>query len=320
MVIATVFLIAGFVLLLKGADWLVDGASSIAKRHRVSDLSIGLTIVAFGTSLPELIVSVFAAVNGSPEIALGNVIGSNIVNTLLVLGVAAIITPLVFQKNTTLREVPLNVIATLTVAALLNDALWNPASSSALSRGDGALLMFLFVVFLWYIFTTGRMKQRVSNQDLYDRLPYVRSWLAIGFGAVALWVGGRWILENVILISQSLGIGEGVAGLTILAIGTSLPELITSVIAVRKRNMGIAVGNVMGSNMFNLLWILGLTAIIRPVPLNSMNVDLAVLLVITIALFGALFWWTRHTLERWQGWGFVGLYAGYVALTVLRSI
>lgn len=315
-----VLLIVGFALLLKGADWLVDGSSSIAKRLKISNIVIGLTIVAFGTSLPELLVNIFAAVGGSTELALGNVVGSNMANMLLVLGVAAVITPLTVHKGTTLREIPFNLLAAVAVAVLANDMILDGDGVSILTRADGITLLLFFMIFVYYSFASGRVQdQDVESQKAYDYIALGRSFLAIIVGAVALFIGGKLVVDNAITIAADFGISEGLIALTVVAIGTSLPELVTSAIAAKKKNVGIAVGNVVGSNIFNLLWILGATALIEPIALNGLNEDILIMTAVTILLFFSMFWGKRHVLQRWQGWILLALYATYMIYIILRG-
>lgn len=311
----------GFVLLIKGADWLVSGASSLADRLKISALVIGLTIVAFGTSAPELTVNLLAAFKGSTDIAIGNIIGSNIANILLILGIAAMIFPLAVRRGTVWREIPFALLAVLVVTAMASDRLLDGALSSAITRIDGLVLIGFFIIFLYYIFSTA--KQSANEGEAVEEIKQfsvTRSLLMVGGGMAGLVVGGKWIVDGAIIFATQLGVSEALIGLTIVAIGTSLPELATSAVAAYKRNVDIAVGNVVGSNIFNIFWILGISATITPLPLSpQLGVDLLVVCVVTLLLFLALFVGKRHILERWQGTLFVVLYIAYTVFLVFRG-
>lgn len=312
-----IFLGAGFVALIKGADWLVDGASSIAKRLGVSDLVIGLTIVAFGTSAPELVVNMLSAWKGTTDIALGNIIGSNIVNILFILGLSAIIFPLAVKKSTVRAEIPLAVLAALMVLFMANDVWFEGASQSLITRIDGLGLLAFFAVFLFY---TYRLSKSGRSEDMeVKHWPIMLSVAAIGGGLVALVVGGRWIVNSAVELATSLGVSQSIIGLTIVAIGTSLPELATSLVAAWRRNTDIAVGNIVGSNIFNVFLILGLSSVIAPLPsMPHINADIAVMIAASVALFAAMFLGHRRRLDRWQGVLFVLSYFGYIAYLIVR--
>lgn len=310
----------GFILLIKGADWLVSGASSLAYRFGVSALVVGLTIVAFGTSAPELIVSLLASINGNTEIAIGNIVGSNIANILLILGISAIIYPLTVQNSTVWKEIPFALLAVLVLFLITNDQFIDGASMSMISRIDGLVLIAFFAIFLYYIFGTAFQgnKQKSVEQNA-DFVPS-RVTLQIIGGLIGLVVGGKWIVDGAITFAGSLGVSESLIGLTIVAVGTSLPELATSAVAAYKKNVDIAIGNIVGSNIFNVFWILGISAFITPLPFTaSSNIDVLVAIGATLLLFFALFVGRKHTIEKWQGVGFILLYIIYVAYLVMRG-
>lgn len=322
MLITTVLFVVGFILLIKGADALVTGASSLAARLGVSALVIGLTIVAFGTSAPELIVNLLASINGNTDIAIGNILGSNIVNILIILGVSAIIFPLSVGKGTVWKEIPFALLAVVVLAFMSLDAVIDGATTSVITRSDGFILIAFFAIFLYYIFGLARTDAvaSVEGVEQVEYMSYSRATVLIIAGLAGLVIGGKWIVDGAIMFATALGVSQALIGLTVVAIGTSLPELATSVMAALRKQSDIAVGNVVGSNIFNIFWILGLSATIAPLPFSSALIfDLAVTLAVTLFLFVALFVGKRHTLERWQGWLFVGVYVLYVTYLIWRG-
>jgi cation:H+ antiporter len=290
------FLVVGFLLLLKSADWLVNGASALAKKLNVSDLAIGLTVVAFGTSTPELVVNIFASVQGHNDIVLGNIIGSNNFNLFVILGISALITPLVVQSSTVWKEIPYSLFAALLLFLLANDFLIS--GNNGLSRIDGLILLLMFILFLYYVYS--QLKNDTSNQNIsYHLYSNIKITLLIIIGLAGLTLGGRLVVSSSIEIAKIFNLSEKIIGLTIVAAGTSLPELATSVVAAFKRNNDIAVGNIIGSNVFNIFFILSVSAIINPIEYNSkFNVDLVLLMVGTIVLFISMFIGGRKKLDR----------------------
>jgi cation:H+ antiporter len=318
--ITYVLFVIGFVALIKGADWLVTGSSAIAKRMGWSDFVIGLTIVSVGTSAPELIVNVMASIEGSAGIAIGNVLGSNIANVLLILGVAAIIYSLPIRRNTILSEIPFSLAAALLVGFLANtDLFGNENEVAGLSRGDGVIILFFFGLFLLYVFTLPSAKEDAAEQSI-PQLPMGRASLMTGAGIVGLFFGGKWVVEGAIEMSKTLGMSEEFIGLTIVAIGTSLPELVTSAVAAYRKNTDIAVGNVVGSNIFNLLLILGVSSVIRPLPFqSSSNIDLLVVVFSGALVIVALAVGRKLVIKRAAGILFVASYIGYIVYLVMRG-
>ncbi len=315
-----IFLFIGFILLIKGAGFLVDGSASLAKKFNISNLVIGLTIVAFGTSAPELFVNLFASLNGTTDIAIGNIVGSNIVNVLLILGIAAIIYPLKVGKGTVWKEIPLSLLAAGLLLVMANDGFVDGLSFNVLTRSDGIVLIAFFIIFLYYTFGISKNPSTDDDQSPPPMYSVSRSSGLILVGLVGLVVGGRWIVESATTIALSAGLSDALIGLTIVAIGTSLPELATSAVAAYKKNSDIAVGNVVGSNIFNIFWILGVSSIIKPLPFRSeLNFDLWAVVASSALLFGWMFLGKRHTLERWQGVIFVFVYIGYTAVIVMRG-
>jgi len=310
-------LIVGFFLLIYGANLLVDSASALAKRFNIPNIVIGLTIVAFGTSAPELVVNVFSAAEGNTSLALGNVIGSNIFNVAAILGLSAIIYPLSVKSNTTWIEVPLAFMAALLVFIIANDSYFDGIPSSVISRTDGIILLLFFIIFMAYNFQLIR-KGDNSDEIRVKEMTAVKSMLLIVGGLVLLVAGGRMIVYSAVELATSWGVPERIIGLTIVSVGTSLPELATSVVAARKKNTDIAVGNIVGSNIFNIFFILGLTAVIEPVPFQeTAQVDLLLNLALSLLLFVFIFTGKGRRLERWEGVVFIGVYMGYLAYLLI---
>ncbi|AKD05011.1 calcium/sodium antiporter [Pontibacter korlensis] len=309
-------LLAGFVALIFGADKLVDGASSLASRLGVPNIVIGLTIVAFGTSAPELVVNIFAAYSNSTEMVLGNVLGSNIFNVLGILGISALIYPLAVKNNTTWLEVPLSLLAAVAVLVFASDTLLDSAASNIISRADGITLLLFFCIFLVYNITlaVGSKNEEETPTEHYS---YTKAILFIVLGLAGLVIGGRLIVTSAVSIAQLLGLSERVIGLTVVSIGTSLPELATSVVAVRKRNVDIAIGNVVGSNLFNIFFILGLSTVVTPLAVNPGSLtDMLVNVVSGLLLFIFIFTGRGRQLARWEGGVFLALYVAYLVLLI----
>lgn len=310
MTVSILLLLLGFVVLIKGADWLVDGASALARKHKIPELAIGLTVVAFGTSMPEFVVNTFAAYQSHSEIAFGNIIGSSIFNLFAILGITGLIAPIVVQSSTVWKEIPISFLAILLLFFLSNDFFFgNPI----LSRFDGTILLVFFALFLYYVFRqlkADRMQVEVTHKQ-YSSL---KIWGFIILGLTSLVVGGRIVVTQSVSIAQILGVSEKVIGLTIVAIGTSLPELATSVVAAIKKNNDIAVGNIIGSNVFNIFFILGASALIKPLPFSpTFNRDIYLLAIGTILLFLFMFSGKKKKLDRWEA---AILLIAYVVYTV----
>ncbi|MFH1780939.1 MAG: calcium/sodium antiporter [Candidatus Nealsonbacteria bacterium] len=311
-------LVLGFAFLIKGADFLVDGASSLAKKLKVSALVIGLTVVAFGTSAPELIVNIFASARGNADIAIGNILGSNIANILLILGLASIIYPLSVKKGTVWKEIPLALLAVIMVALMANDAIIDNGFSSVLTRIDGFALIAFFIIFIYYTFGIAKAEKEEGHEIKARSSPI--SFLMIAGGLVGLTIGGKIIVDSAVAIAHVFSVSEALIGLTIVAVGTSLPELAICIAAVLKKNSDIAVGNIVGSNIFNLFFILGTSAIISPLPLSlSLNFDIWALIIATFMLFAFMFIGKRRILKRWQGMLFMTMYFIYLTCIVIRK-
>jgi cation:H+ antiporter len=305
-------IIVGFFVLIYGANFLVDGASALASRLNVSKMVIGLTIVAFGTSSPELVVNVFASVNGNPQIVLGNVVGSNIFNIGGILGLCALIYPLAVKRNTTWIEIPIAFASSAILLLFANDIFLNNVQSNDIDRSEGVLLLLFFLVFLAYIFQLAKKGDEFA-EVVINKYSLWKSILLVVAGLTMLVVGGKLIVDNAVKIATLLGWSERVIGLTIVSIGTSLPELATSLVAVRKRNVDIAVGNIVGSNIFNVFLILGVSAVVEKIPLTPENqYDLFVNIVISLLLFVFMFTGKRHKLDRFEGGLFLAIFVAYL--------
>jgi cation:H+ antiporter len=315
--LAYVLIPVGFVLVIKGADTFVSAASALARRFGISNLVIGLTVVAFGTSLPELAVNVTASMQGNAGITIGNVLGSNIANILLILGVAGLIFPLAVTRGTVWKEIPLSLLAVIVVGILANDRFIDGAAASVLTRIDGLVLLCFFAIFLYYSASIARDVPGTASTLPEETLGIRRIVVMMAAGFTALVLGSKWVVDGAVRMATALGVSEAVVGLTIVAVGTSLPELATSAAAAYRRNPDIAVGNVVGSNIFNVFFILGASSVIRPIPFPAHgNVDIGVLAVASLLLFLAMFTGKRHVLDRWEAGAFLVLYGGYV-LTIM---
>ena len=305
------FIVLGFVLLIKGADFLVDGSSKVAKKFRIPEIVIGLTIVSIGTSMPELFVSTTSAIQGSADMSIGNVIGSNICNLLLILGLSAAISPVKFQKATRNIEIPMCFAFTAIFMVLCN-------VDKVLSLVDAIILSALFIGFIGYTLYVAKKGQAAAEpEETAEENPgsMLKNILYIIIGIVGLKVGGDLTVDNSVVVAQTLGISEKVIGLTVLAIGTSLPELVTSVMAAIKGNDDIAIGNIIGSNIFNMLMIIGITAFITPLEYNiTYNVQLVILMAALLLLEIFAITKPKDKMTRANGLIYLALYALYMVL------
>lgn len=307
------FLVVGLVLLVKGADWLVDGASKLAKRLGVTDLVIGLTIVAFGTSMPEFVVNMVSVADGATDLAITNILGSNIINTLVILGCSALVCPLVAQRSTVRLDIPLNIVAGVLVLVFV--FISSPMEPKGLSRVEGLALLVVFAAFLVYTFYTAKADASTTTES--TPFPLWKCVVLILAGLVGLVVGGEMIVKSAVAIARYCGVAEAVIGLTIVALGTSLPELATSVVAAFKHNNDIAIGNVVGSNIFNVFFILGTSAIIKHLPVYpGIEIDAALVAVSALAVW-LLLCNKNRSINRWGGALLLVLYAGYLTYRLL---
>lgn len=304
-------LVSGLVLLIFASEWLVSGASSLARKLKIPDLVIGLTVVAFGTSSPELVVNVIASFNGNTDIAIGNVLGSNIFNILLILGVTAVVMPVSVKNNTVWKEIPMSLLAVLMLAFMANDRLIDGGITNQISRIDGLVLLGFLSVFMTYTLVIA--KQSGSPMEVTDvNYPVFRSVVLVVLGLAGLFFGGKFLVTGAVGIARGFGISESVIGLTVVAAGTSLPELATCIAAARKNNSDIAIGNVVGSNILNIFLILGLSATIRPLPFNpGLNTDILVTIGATLLMFLFVFLGKGRKISRAEGAVFIGIYIIY---------
>ena len=323
MILSIILLTIGLAILVFGADYLVKGAASLSKRMKIPSLVIGLTVVAFGTSAPELIVNIMSAINGTADIALGNIIGSNITNILLILGLATLFTSLSVQKSTAWKEVPFAFLGVLVVLFMTQDVLFNGATENILTRSEGFVIIGFFAVFMYYIFEIATKKNRQDSpeeQEDIEMFGMNKSILYTIGGLVGLFLGGKLLVDNAVILAQMLGMSEFLIGLTIVAIGTSLPELATTIIAARRGQADLAVGNIVGSNIFNIFWILGLTAVITPVPVSGQALfDILACGFATLLLFVFMFIGKKHELEKSQGIIFLLVYLAYMIFIIMRG-
>mgnify|MGYP000436370321 CR=1 FL=1 len=315
-----ILFVVGFYILIKGADLLVEGSTSIARKLNISNIVIGLTIVSFGTSLPEFIINLLASINGNSEIAIGNVLGSNIANILLILGVSAVIYPITARKNTVLKEIPFSLLAIVVLGLMANDMIIDGDSVSSLSRIDGFVLIAFLIIFIYYIFGITKSTDDIIDSERVDVHSYPKAIIYILLGLAGLMFGGQWIVGGAVEIAESFNISQSLIGLTIIAIGTSLPELATSAVAAYKKQSDIAIGNVVGSNIFNIFWILGSSSIINPLPFNSSsNIDIAMTIFASLILFAIMFIGRRRVINRSEGAFMVVIYISYIVFLVITK-
>ena len=296
--IPILLLVAGFVALILGANWLVNGATSVGVRAKLSPLIIGLTIVAFGTSLPEMIVNVFSCVKGSPGLAIGNIIGSNTMNILLILGVSALVCPIDVSRVSIRRDIPVGFVATLAITLMANFFFTQQAQT--INWIEGVILLVMGVGYL--VLTILKKDPQEENEGAQQTMPCGKTILSLLFGIGGLWLGGELVSDNAQILARYWGMSESIIGLTIVATATSLPELITSIVAAVKKNSGIAIGNVLGSNIMNIFMVLGVSAIITPLPFDPMmNHQLMILGVANLLMLLFVFTGKGRKISRWEG-------------------
>lgn len=311
---AAVLLCIGLAGVIVGAIWLVDGACAIARRLHVSELAIGLTVVAFGTSLPELTVNLFAAFENQPDIAIGNITGSNLANILLILGISAWLKPLRVERGTVWKEIPLCFLASVLLAVFCMDPLIDGVPQAVLSRAEGIALLGYFIIFLYYTVGIAHELPGLSERPPLTVSP-MKSILMIIAGLVFLIAGGKAVVQGAVRLAVGMGLSEALIATTVVAVGTSLPELATSLVAAWKNKADIAVGNVVGSNIFNVFFILGISSVIRPLEVSpKLQISLLAGILAAGILFICMFTGKRHKLDRWEGAILVGLYVVYLVL------
>ncbi len=320
MIFTIIVLILGLVAILYGANIMVDGASSIAKKFNIPNIVIGLTIVAFGTSAPELAISTISALKGASDMAVGNVLGSNIANILLILGITATIYPLNMLKGTVLKEIPFSLLAAIIVFVLISDTTISNGTSDALTMSDGIILLSFLAIFMVYLLELSKKSDDNDDIPILSLSPW-RATLYIMGGLALLIGGGKYFVESAVTIANIFGMSEAVIGLTIVAIGTSLPELATSVIAAMKKNADMAVGSIVGSNIFNIFFVLGTSSLITPLDKGSItNIDFYVCILSALLLFIFGFVLGKYRIVRMEGIIFLILYGFYLGYQVMQVV
>ncbi len=312
-------LIIGFIILIKGADFFIDGASSIAKIAKIPSLLIGLTIVAFGTSAPEAAVSINAALKGANDIAIGNIIGSNIFNLLVAVGFSAMIRPIKVQKTTIIKEYPLSVYSVAMLAILSLDTVFGGQDANIITRGDGLILLLGFGIFMFYLVDMAiSSKEADDEMEQIVKLPLSKSIIFSILGLVGVVFGGDIVVKAATEIAVNLGMSQTLVGLTIVAVGTSLPELVTSITAARKGESDIAIGNIIGSGLFNIFFVLGISASISPITVSSKLIfDFAILAIVTI--ISHVFAFSKREVDKKEGFTLVVMYIAYMIFIIIRN-
>lgn len=292
----------------------MTGAANVALRLGLSEIVIGLTVVAFGTSAPELVVNLISALTGNVDLALGNIIGSNIANILLILGIAGVMAaPLAIKQGTVWREIPFALLACLVLLVSASDRFIDRAAIDTVTRSDGVVMLFFFVIFLFYTFSIRNKGAASAKKSATKPLSLGASLGFVTIGLAGLIVGGQLIVQNASILALTFGVSQSLVGLTIVAVGTSLPELATTVMAALRKKMDLAVGNIVGSNIFNIFFILGMTALIRPLPVpGTMFFDMIVAVAATLLLFLLMYVGKRHSITRGNSWFFMCLYVAYI--------
>lgn len=323
MILNIVWLIVGLVLILVGANALTDGASSIARRMGISDLVVGLTVVAFGTSAPELAISVISASAGNASLAIGNVVGSNIFNILVIIGITALVRPIVIEKSVMSLEIPMVILSSIILLVLGNSGVLDGSGINQVSRVSGIFLLIFFILFMRYTFASAKQPGldavEENTNEKSAEMPVWKSVLYVIAGLAALVWGGDKFVDGASGIASGLGVSDAVIGLTIVAAGTSLPELATSIVAAVKGKPGLAVGNVIGSNIFNVLMVLGLSGVITPLPFGSIgNLDLLTLVGASVLFYIFGWFFKTRTITRVEGFVLTAAYVAYVAVLLSR--
>lgn len=320
MILSIIFLIIGFLLLLKGADWLIEGACSAAKRAGISQLIVALTLISFGTSTPELFINFASRLAGDTDITLGDILGSNIANILLILGLVACVRPLAFRNSTVIWEIPFALAMAVILFFLAKDSMTAEREFSGLSSADGFILLICFFLFLFYVY---RLKKIDAGHE--EGLPIHtcsnrKAIFMILAGILGLAIGAKGVVIGGMTFAEALGVRESVVALTLVAIGSSLPELVTSLVAVIKKRSDVAVGNIVGANIFNTCWILGISAVIRPLEIPGEYIfDICVVIAASLLLFGAVFFGKRGVLTKANGVFFIAAYGAYLVFLARRA-
>ena len=312
-------IIASLYLIVKSADYFVKGAASTSRRIGMSTFVVGLTVVAIGTSAPELFVNVIAAMSGATDLSIGNILGSNVAGILLGLGIAALFVPLTLKSQTIWKEIPYSLLGAMMIFILGGDLFINGVGANIISRADGLVLLAFFVIFIIYTFGLNKVQNGVEKTEI-EMFSVVQSTVFIFGGVLGLVLGGKLVVDSAVEIASIIGLSQNLIGLTIVAAGTSLPEIVTAVVAARKGHVDMVVGGIVGTIIFNALFALGITALIAPLPFGADNiVDALFLMFVSIVLFVVMFVGKRNTLERWQGGVFVAMYVAYIVFAIWRG-
>lgn len=324
MTTAILLLTAGLALLLAGANFLVDSAIAIARRAKISDFAIGIAVVGIGTSLPELFVSVSSAIQGMGDMAVGNVVGSNICNIFLILGITAIISPFAVTRQNMARDIPFGILVSVLLLLLCSDTLFPRIIRDEVGRLDGLVFLLIFAGYMAIAIMHSKKEEKSrheNEENATSRLsgkPAILLWAVAAVSLAALLYGGNMFLDNTVTLARQCGISDKVVSLTIVAVGTSLPELVTCIVAAIRKSPQLAMGNVLGSNIFNILGILGISSLINPLVLTDVNIiDFCVMILAAVLTFVCAFTFKRHTIDRHEGIIFVALYIAYIACTVI---
>jgi cation:H+ antiporter len=314
MILNVILLVFGFIILIKGADLFVDGASGMAANFKVPKMLIGLTIVAFGTSAPELAVSIKSIISGNGDIVLGNVIGSNILNILLIIGLSAVFHSLTVKNNTVKRELPITMLITTLFAVLMSDHIFDKTIKNSFTRSDGIILLLFFSVFIYYLISISRKKTEVEKKE--DILPMSKSIIFTLIGLAGIILGSNFVVDSASFIAKGLGVTERLISLTVIALGTSLPELVTSITATRKGEYDIAIGNVVGSNIFNIGMVIGIpTSLLGGIGIINFNyIDLTVMIIASILLF--MFSYNDYKISKKEGILFLIIFITYYCYVI----
>jgi len=314
-----VLFIIGFVILVFGANILVDGASSLGSKMKLSPIVIGFTLVALGTSLPELLINIFASVQGESDLAITNVLGSNIMNTLFIIGAAAVIYPIKPDKKTVNTLIPISLIAALMLGFLANFELFTFEEANTIDRIEGIVLIVLLLAYLLYSWRFSKSEKALPNGPTIKEFSVLKSVALIMFGVAGLYFGGKWVVDGAVFIATDFGISKALVGITIIAVATSLPELVTSVIAALKKNSEVALGNALGSNIFNIFLVLGVSSIIKPLPFQEdLNFDVGMMIFTNLILFIFILTGKGKAISRIEGAIIMFIYLAYVAFLIFK--
>lgn len=314
-----ILFVLGFAILIFGANILVDGASSLGRKMNMSSIVIGFTIVALGTSLPELIINIFASARGETDLAITNVLGSNIMNTLFIIGIAAFIFPIIPGKRTFYSLVPLSLFAAFVLLFFAKTSLFSANNVKIIDFGEGIILVLMIFLYLIFSYRFSKSETGTESNEIKE-FTVLRSVAMILIGVAGLYFGGNWVVDGAVVIAGNFGMSRALVGITIVAVATSLPELITSMIAAMKKNSGIALGNALGSNIFNIFLVLGLSAIIRPLPFdNLLNIDVAVMILSNVVIAFFVYFGPGRKITKSEGVFIMIFYVVYIVTLVMRN-